>query len=97
MTLPLVLLDGWELPNVSHSIEVSQLTMEREDRYNESVEFIPDPIFPAKLPSKIFAPVAQWIEHLTTDQEVTGSTPVGRTIFTVSSKLSDRIKMLFAF
>ena len=24
------------------------------------------------------APVAQWIEHLTTDQEVTGSTPVGR-------------------
>ncbi len=26
------------------------------------------------------APVAQWIEHLTTDQEVTGSTPVGRAI-----------------
>ena len=26
------------------------------------------------------APVAQWIEHLTTDQKVTGSSPVGRTI-----------------
>ena len=25
------------------------------------------------------APVAQWIEHLTTDQKVTGSSPVGRT------------------
>ena len=27
-----------------------------------------------------FAPVAQWIEHLTTDQKVRGSTPLGRAI-----------------
>lgn len=32
------------------------------------------------------APVAQWIEHLTTDQEVTGSTPVGRTSFDLPFK-----------
>ena len=79
MTLRLLVLDGWELPNVSRSIEGSQLTLEREDRYNEFVQFFPDRVFPAKLFSKLIAPVAQWIEHLTTDQEVTGSTPVGRT------------------
>ena len=26
------------------------------------------------------APVAQWIEHLTTDQKVRGSSPFGRTV-----------------
>lgn len=57
--------------------------MEREDRYNDFVQFFPDRVFPAKLISTFFAPVAQWIEHLTTDQEVTGSTPVGRTNITV--------------
>ena len=36
---------------------------------------------PSYIPEQsIYAPVAQWIEHLTTDQEVTGSTPVGRAI-----------------
>lgn len=35
--------------------------------------------FPGVLPSNNrFAPVAQWIEHLTTDQKVRGSTPLGR-------------------
>ena len=42
--------------------------MEREDQYKEFGEFLPDSVFPAKLISKFFAPVAQWIEHLTTDQ-----------------------------
>jgi hypothetical protein len=32
----------------------------------------------------VIAPVAQWIEHLTTDQEVAGSTPAGRTISSYS-------------
>ena len=27
-----------------------------------------------------YAPVAQWIEHLASDQGVVGSTPAGRTI-----------------
>src|SRR4051812_33015997 len=29
---------------------------------------------------QVQAPVAQWIEHLTTDQKVRGSSPFGRTI-----------------
>lgn len=36
-----------------------------------------DDVFVQPIPLCV-APVAQWIEHLTTDQEVTGSTPVGR-------------------
>jgi hypothetical protein len=57
-----------------------QLTISRQDRYNERghsslhSDVYSDPLL-------LFAPVAQWIEHLTTDQEVTGSTPVGRATF----------------
>ncbi len=38
------------------------------------VEFIPNK-------SRPFAPIAQWIERLASDQKVVGSTPTGRDLF----------------
>src|SRR5205807_6241396 len=50
------------------------------DLYNDSVRN-KSRIFPTR-----HAPVAQWIEHQTTDLRVGGSTPSGRTIFKMSEQ-----------
>ena len=38
-----------------------------------------------------FAPVAQWIERLTTDQEVMGSTPIGRVLLREVAQLVEHL------
>ncbi len=58
----------------------ADLTPWQKDRYNERCVGSSAAI-PTSAMTLFRAPVAQWIEHQTTDLGVTGSTPVGRATF----------------